>query len=225
MLNKNLPRAVVGKVLFKAHGLSHLADYPPVVTGLARRFNQRTLAGNTPLGVGNSALFLAPAGGWQQYISRQHIGQATHLAATHRIGLPGNRKRTGTDLAQFAGSKVAINNGIAFISACGRLVNTLRVKSNGFVGLSEPLIKGFKLVIFKACLQRNIIHSGSFGIQYGLGKTLCMLLNIVAIAVAMTMQIMQQPSKNKMIGTRSNGQMQIGQIAGRGAAGVYNNNF
>ena len=70
MLNKNIPRAVVGKVILKAHSLRYLTDYPPVVTGLARRINHCALAGNTPLGIGDSAILLAPAGGWQQNICR-----------------------------------------------------------------------------------------------------------------------------------------------------------
>ena len=159
------------------------------------------------------------------HMSRQHIGQTAHLSTTHSIGLPGNRKRSSTNLAQFAGSQMAINNGIAFIRARGRLINTLGVKCNSFVGLSEPLVKSFQLIIFQTSLHRNIVQRGAFGIEYGFGKPLGMLLDIVAIAVAMIVQIMQQASEDKIIGTRGNGQMQIGQVTGSGATGIYNNNF
>jgi hypothetical protein len=56
------------------------------------------------------------------------IGEPADLAAAHRIGLPGQRKRRCARLADPSRREVAIDDGVDLVGALRRLVDALRIQ-------------------------------------------------------------------------------------------------
>ncbi len=61
------------------------------------------------------------------HVSGELIGESTDFAASHGIGLSGNRKRGGPWLANAPGGQMRINNAVALVGARTALVDALRI--------------------------------------------------------------------------------------------------
>src|SRR5215471_10271483 len=68
MLAKNIGRLAVGKRALEAEALGHFADDPPIGLCLAGARQERSLARNTPLRIGDGAVLLAPGGRRQEHM-------------------------------------------------------------------------------------------------------------------------------------------------------------
>ena len=85
---------------------------------------------------------------------------------------------------------MAVDNGIAFIGACGGLVNALGIKGNGPVSLGKPLVESTELIVIKTGLCCDIIEGCSTGIGYCFPKTLGVVINILAVSKPLAVEIM-----------------------------------
>ena len=127
---------------------------------------------------------------------RQLIRQPAHLAPAHRIGLTGQRKRTAARAADFSARQMDVDNGIALVAAAGGLVDPHGVERHRTRGGDKPGVKGGDIVGRQAA---------KFG--HPLRRPVAGLAGVDRV---------EQPHKQPGVAARRQGQMQIGNITGRG---------
>ncbi len=102
MLAKDVRRGAIGKRGGETHAAGDLGHHPPVRLRVARRRQERPLARDAPLGIGDGAVLLAPGGGRQQNVRagihrivREHVlGDHEQLELLQRIAhMAGARQR------------------------------------------------------------------------------------------------------------------------------------
>ncbi len=134
------------------------------------------------------------------HMRRQLIRQPADLAPAHRIGLTGQRKRPAAFAAYFAARQVDIDNGIALVAAAGGLVDPHGVERHRPRGGDKPGVKGSDMLGRQAAKRRHAFRRPVAG-----------LLRVNGV---------QQADKQPGIAPRRQGQMQVGNVAGRGASRV-----
>ena len=95
-------------------GLEHLHRLQPFMGGDARRLPEPAHA----IDVGRR----------KAHVGGELVGEPADLAAAHRIGLPGQRKRRRAGLADPPRREMAIEDGVDLVGALRRLVDALRIQ-------------------------------------------------------------------------------------------------
>jgi hypothetical protein len=72
-------------------------------------------------------------------VGRQQVGQATHLAPAHGVGLAGQRERPGAGLADLAGGQVQVDQRGVLGGAAAGLVQALAVQAERGPRVPLPL--------------------------------------------------------------------------------------
>ena len=134
------------------------------------------------------------------HVRRQLIGQPTHLAPAHRIGLTGQRKGSAAGAADFAARQMDINNRIALVTAAGGLVDPHGIERHRPRGSDKPGVKRFYVVRRQPAKRRDPLNR--------------------PVAALPRLDSVQQADKQPGITARRQGQMQVGNLAGRGAPRV-----
>jgi hypothetical protein len=78
------------------------------------------------------------------------VRQPANLATAHRIGLASDRERPHARLADAPGSEVAIQDGVDFVSAGGRLIHTLGVDRHDLFSAHPEIAECSHLVCRKS---------------------------------------------------------------------------
>ena len=89
------------------------------------------------------------------HVSGQHVGKPAHLAATHGVGLAGQRQRAGARLANTSRCQMAVDDGVDLVAALRRLVHTLRVAADDAFAARPPAVEGLNVGGGHACRARD----------------------------------------------------------------------
>ena len=145
----------------------------------------------------------------------QHIGHPADLAPAHRIGLAGYRKRPHAGATDAPGGKVAVQNGVDLVGAGGGLVDALGIDGDDLFG-AAPHVAELRQMGRVQPGQPRVRGAGS-GQGFAIARDMAQ-----EIGVGSTRLIYrhQQRVEQGSIPARRDCQMQVGQIAGRGAARV-----
>ena len=100
VLAEDVRRGAVGKCVGETHPARDLGDDPPVRLGLAGLRQERPLAGDAPLGIGDRAVLLAPCGGGQQ-----DVGAGIHRVVRQHVLGDDEQLELGERLAHVAGAR------------------------------------------------------------------------------------------------------------------------
>src|SRR5947209_20487011 len=77
----------------------------------------------------------------ETHMRRELICEAAHLAATHRVRLPGERKRRRSWFPDPPCGEVAIEDGVDLVGALRGLVDTLRIQRDDARRIGKHLEK------------------------------------------------------------------------------------
>jgi hypothetical protein len=145
-------------------------------------------------------------------MGRQQVGQAAHLAPAHRIRLPGQRERPGTGLANLAGSQMQMNDAGVVVRAVCRLVQPLAVQRQRRTALAEPAgglddVPGANAAYFGHCFRGVALDDlGQWREAVGVAR------DVVRIDEAFGNEHMQHAVEQRDVGTRFDGQVQVGDL-------------
>lgn len=101
-------------------------------------------------------------------------GHPANLAAAHRVGLTGERERTGARAPDLAGQKVEVDQGAHLVGAGARLVQPLaphrkRGRRGGQLACSSPDLSGIDSTERRRLLRRHRQSGASNLVQAGAG--------------------------------------------------------
>ena len=145
----------------------------------------------------------------------QHIGQTAHLTPAHGVGLPGDRERTHPDPPDPARREMTIQDRVHLVRARGRLVHTLGKDRDDLLGPAPQIEKGPELGLAQP-RGRQIVPGGGnesllkSGDVFGKG----------VVDLSTQGDFIEQPVEQRHVATRRDGKVQVGPVAGRGAARV-----
>ena len=150
------------------------------------------------------------------HVRGQLVGQPAHFTASHGVGLTGDGKRPHAGSAYTTGVEVAVDNGVAFVSAVGRLVDPLGEQGDHLFGATEKPEKLPDLFFIQAAALghgpgRWCMKQG--GIQCRPGAAGVPLEELV-IALFLFVQPGQQAIEQISIGAAANSQVQVCTITG-----------
>ena len=148
------------------------------------------------------------------------IRQSADLAPAHGVRLPGDGKRPHAFMPDASAGKKTVDDGVGFIHPAFRLVHALRIKRYGLRRVGELAekrehIRQRQLAFFRHALGRPRARS----VQCSL-KTLGVRLDVGAVDGVGGGQPGEQAVEQRGIRARFERQVQIGDVAGGGAAWV-----
>ena len=146
-------------------------------------------------------------------------GEPADLAPAHGVGLPGKRERSGTGSRDAAGGEMAVDDGVDLVGPAGGLVDALREQGERALGAREPVKKfpdGIRLQPAGGRHFGNGVRAAPRHIQRG-GVALHMLLQIEPVERILAAQVRQQAVEQHTVRPRAQRQVQVGEIAARGA--------
>ena len=152
----------------------------------------------------------------QLHVCRQLIGQATHFAPPHGVGLPGNRKGAGAGSTDAAGSQVAVENRAALVDASRRLVDALGEQRDRARCLRKPAVESLQLFRWQATGS-----SARSEIRVARKTRRCLRLEALGVPpdkVAVDRLLPHQPGQQTVeevtVAARRQRQVQVRQLAG-----------
>ena len=160
------------------------------------------------------------------HMSGELVGEPADLAPAHRVRLAGERQGAHARTADPSRHKVAIDDRVDFVGAGRGLVHPLRIEGHGALGRRKPIVEA------KEVAERHIGDCrGIGGRRHRLVRSIerrCASDRAVAqphlVASTALDKMEQQASKNRDIAARPQRQVKIGDIAGRGAPGIDDDN-
>ena len=165
---------------------------------------------------------LAMRGVFDIHMRGKHVGEAADLAPAHGIGLAGDRERPHAGLADAAGRQMAVDDGVDLVGAGGRLVDALAEDGDGLLRLREQREEA------RDCLR----HRGPSAWQYRArsrprrrGKRALEAAGVCrryrrGRARALCGEECEQAEEQRDVAVRLDGQMQVGDVGGHGAARI-----
>ena len=149
------------------------------------------------------------------------VGEAADLAAAHGVGLARHREGAAALAADATGEEVAIEDRIDLVGAGRGLVDALRIDREHLLGHGEEVVEGGDLVSAHAGgagdrrdigevgdgFERSVEAGGVFGDEGG-------------VAQAPALQLVEETGEEGDVGARCDGEVEIGDLARRGAARV-----
>lgn len=84
-------------------------------------------------------LYAVDVGVVELHVGSELIGKTADLTAAHGVRLAGQRERPHARLADAAGRKVAVDDGVDLVGALRRLVDALRVAGDDLGGPAEQV--------------------------------------------------------------------------------------
>ena len=192
-----------------AHGLKQVNGLQP---GRLRKAI-RTPESGQPFAGARSIVF---------HMSGQGISQAPDFPPTHGIGLTGQRERAGARLAHTPRGQVAVDNGVALVSAGYRLINPLGKSCHSPGGVAVPAVKPFDVILVKIALGRNRRHRrrNLLCTKQRFRKTAAVFRNVTLICRFVLRQPHQQTIEQNRVRTRFQFKVQIRKLCGGGSAGI-----
>jgi hypothetical protein len=158
----------------------------------------------------------------EAHVRGKLVGESANLAAAHRIGLPRKRERPHARLADAAGGEMAVDDRVDLVGALRRLVHALRIAGDGPRGAAEPCAKLREVGFRHAAglrgggkIRRNLAGARqrileAFGVSFDEGE----------IQRGMIREVGKDGAEQYCVHSRRNRQEQVDVLAGRGAAGV-----
>ena len=168
------------------------------------------------------ALHLGPVR-WITYgaVTGQQLGQPAHLAATHGVGLAGEREGTGARAADLATHQVQVADPGHGGAALAALVHPHRPKAERPMAGDPPVGQLAQVGFGDAAHRRRPgrLPAPPEGLQ--LGETLGAGRHEGPIHTAMLQQQITQATEQGQVGAGRDRQVQIGGIAGGGGARIH----
>src|SRR6476660_4000022 len=115
------------------------------------------------------------------HVRRERICQATDLAATHRVRLPGDREWSHTWLSDASGGEMAIDNRVDFVRPGRRLIYALAENRDDLRRLGKQSKEFLEHDVAKACLLDHLQRVDRFSGPERLPKPRCMRSNVCTI--------------------------------------------
>jgi hypothetical protein len=111
------------------------------------------------------------------------VGEATHLAAAHGVGLPRQRERTHAGTADASRGEVAIDDGVDLVGALCRLVDALAIEGDDPLRSPEQIEEVTDVRGVEPCRggSRRRAWRDEPSARERLDKILCMARDIVVI--------------------------------------------
>jgi hypothetical protein len=158
----------------------------------------------------------------QVQVRGELIRQAADLAATHRIGLARDRERTCAGLADAAGQQVAVDDRIGLVGPGRGLVDAHRKCGHHPRGAGPPGIELLQNRLVESTDPRHPLGAGGAvaGRTQRLIRAAGVVQHILVVDRVAPCEFAQQAVEQPHIGTGRERQVQVGLLAGRGAAGV-----
>ena len=163
---------------------------------------------------------LHPLGGpgmIEQHVRGNLVGQATDLAPTHGVRLPRDAERPRTGLADTTGREVGVDDPVDFVRPGARLVHALREQRHRARRGREPLVEGRNVGRVEAGQARHVHVAG--GLE-GRGDAGRVLVDPLVVERADAAEMFEQASKQRDVTAGGERELEVGALAGRGAAGV-----
>ena len=154
-------------------------------------------------------------------VAGQELGQATHLAATHGIGLAGERKGSGAGAADLAAHQVQVADPGHGGAALAALVHPHRPKAEHRLAGDPPVGQLAQVGLGDAAHRRRPrrLPGPPEGLQ--LGETLGVGCHADPIHTVMLKQQVAQAAEQGQVGAGGDRQVQVGGIAGSGGARIH----
>ena len=150
------------------------------------------------------------------HVRGQRVGKRADLAAAHGVGLAGDRERPHARPADAAGQQMAIDDGVDLVDAGARLVDALRIERDGLLGLGEPVEEGREVgrrqvavgEIAGARRDQRVVEAARVALDEAL------------VPGAAPVELGQQAVEQGDVAAGPQRQVQIGDVAGLGAARI-----
>ena len=151
------------------------------------------------------------------HVGGELVGQAANLAPAHGIGLTGDGEGAHPGPADAPGGQVTVDDGIGLVGPERPLVDPLAVEGDAAFGAGEGTVELRDLGLRQAAARG---HGGDGcglapGLGEGGGEPLRMGLQEVPVQGILAPQVVQQAVEQEGVGTRGQGQVQVGVLAGR----------
>ncbi len=148
------------------------------------------------------------------------VGEPADLAATHRIGLAGQRERPHAGTADASGQQMAIDDGVDLVDAARRLVDALRIQRDDTLGAGEPVEEQTDSPLGQAAGRSRLRHGLTGHLFEGVDDAGRTIADKTAIDRIASGKEREQPVEQHAVAAGAQRQMQIGALAGRGAARI-----
>ncbi len=164
----------------------------------------------------------------QVAVRAQQVGQATHFAPAHGVGLAGQAEGAGAGLADLAGGQVQVDERRVFCGAAAALVQALAIQAErGFsvgepltVQASEPFCGGEQVLLVQATDLRHVLGCAAAHQRLEIVEAAGVGGDVVGVGPAFPQHDVQQAVEQHHVGARLQRQIQVGQFGGVGAARV-----
>ena len=164
---------------------------------------------------------LAVVGVFQIKVTGQHIGQTTHFAPAHRIGLSRYRKRPHAKPTDAASGKMAVQDRIDLICAGRRLVHALTENGHDLFRPDPEIEECLQIAIGQAC-DRRIAGLGS---RNRVIRATDISVDIGAVQKPAPVNFRQQGIEQRHVAARPQSKVQIRAIAACRATGINDHQF
>ena len=143
------------------------------------------------------------------------IGETAHLASAHRVGLAGQRQRPHAGLADPAGRKMDVDDGVDLVGALRRLVHALRITRDAARLRSEQIEELRDVGLGEAGRGggRRDVRRDLPRTCEGLGKARGVRFDIRVIEPAGIGQMHQQAAEQRRVGAGRDGKKEIGVVS------------
>jgi hypothetical protein len=147
----------------------------------------------------------------------QQIGQCADLASAHRIGLAGERQRTGARAPDLGGGQMQADQGRVLLGAAARLVQALAIQRQHAARLGPPARRGDDVFLAHPAHARHgpragLAHDAAQGV-----KAVSVRTDPVGSDLFFPDQPVQHRVEKRHVGAWQDRQMQVGRLRGHGA--------